>query len=44
MEPLGYVIAGLLGPFVRLIIYTPILWLVRKVAPSWERILFGKMF
>ena len=38
-----WLLAAILAPFARLLIYTPILWLVRKLKPEWERVLFQKI-
>lgn len=37
-----YLVAGILAPFFWLIVLGVSLWLVRKLAPSWERVLFSK--
>jgi hypothetical protein len=38
-----WLLAGLIAPFFRLLVLTPILWLVRRFAPSWEKVLFQKI-
>ena len=37
-----YALAGFLVPFFWLLVLSLSLWLVRKLAPSWERILWSK--
>jgi len=42
MDASGWLVAAVLAPFARVLIYSPILWLVRRFKPSWEKTLFGK--
>lgn len=37
-----YLIAGILGPIFWLVVLTASLWLVRRYAPEWERVLWSK--
>lgn len=40
---MAYLLAGLIGPLFWLVTLSVILWLVRKFAPKWEKVLFMKI-